>query len=82
MAREIKTRYQVCEIKNGKLTHFFRSPSGRVRMSGNRATMLTIGQAIEILRDYKHHDLFIQSEYDCHFREIDEDGRIINPVLV
>lgn len=70
-------RYQVCEIKNGTLRHFYRSEAG-VFFSSNKATMLELGQAREILRDLPGRDLFIQSEYDCHFREIDSNGYCIS----
>ena len=73
-------RYQVCENKNGTLKHFYRGKSG-IRMSRNKATMLTYGQAKEIMRDLPG-ELFIQSEYDCHFREVKEDGTIILPSCI
>ena len=77
--RNIRMRYQVCEIKNGNLKHFYRSNrTGEWFFSSNKATMLELGQAREILRDLPGRDLFIQSEYDCHFREIDSNGYCIS----
>lgn len=69
-------RYQVCEITEGTLRHFYLNPKGKPRMSKNRATMLTHETAMEVLAAYPHRDLFIQAEHDCHFREIDSEGLI------
>lgn len=69
-------RYQVCEIINGTLRHFYNGHR-KPRMSKNRATMLTHKEAMEVLAAYSHHDLFIQAEYECHFRETDPDGLIL-----
>lgn len=78
LAASSPIRYQICEIRNGKLYHYYHAPSGKSRMSYTRATMLTLEEAREILKDYPHHpEFFMQSEYDCHFRETDENGLII-----
>lgn len=69
---------QVCEITNGTLRHFYVAPNGRIRMSRTHATTLPIERAREIIKNYSHHNLFIQSEYDCHFRKTDSDNRILN----
>lgn len=71
-------RYQVCSIKNGELRHFYRNNGGRMWMSTNKATMLTLEQARGILKSHRHHsEMFIQAEYECHFREVDEDDHVI-----
>lgn len=65
--------YEVCEINRGTLKHFYIS-KGNPRMSKNKATLLTLEEAREILAEYPHQNLFIQSEYDCHFRKVDSSG--------
>lgn len=67
-------RYQVCEISNGNLKHYYRNAKNNIAwMSYHRASMLTIDEANEIIRYYAmmepERKLFIQSEDDCHFRE-------------
>ena len=77
-----KMRYQVCEIINGDLKHYYKSPRQNIAwMSRHRASRLTLEEAREILANYSkidpERDLFIQSEYDCHFRETDKYGVIL-----
>lgn len=69
--------YEVCEITQGTLRHFRVSLSGHKYMSKNKATLLTLEEAREILAEYPHRNLFIQSEYDCHFRKVDSSGYCI-----
>lgn len=61
---------------NGTLRHFYNGHR-KPRMSKNRATMLTHEAATEIIKTHPHHNLFIQAEYECHFREIDSEGHIL-----
>ena len=80
----MENRYQLCVIKNGELRHYYYSPErNRAWMSVNRATMMSKARAMEIMLCYTRMrpemEIFIQSEYDCHFREVDEDNNIINP---
>lgn len=67
-------KYQVCVIKEGVLRHFYRKPDGKERFSRIKATTFNIyEEAVDIMRQYP--DSFIQSEYDCHFRQTDSDQR-------
>lgn len=65
--------YEVCEITKGVLKHYYVS-KGKPRMSKDKATLLTLEKAREVLAEYPHRNLFIQSEYDCHFRKVDPSG--------
>ena len=72
----VMPRYQVCEISNGDLKHYYKNRKNSIAwMSYHRASMLTLEEANEIVRNYAIKDpnrnLFIQSEYDCYFRETD-----------
>lgn len=75
-------KYQVCEIVNGDLKHYYRNIKRNIAwMSYHRASMLSLEEAMEILADYKkaepERSLFIQSEYDCHFRQTDRNDVIL-----
>lgn len=70
-------KYEVCEITEGILRHFWVSSSGCRFMSRNKASLFSLEEAREILAEYPHRNLFIQSEYDCHFRKVDSSGYCI-----
>lgn len=79
-------KYQVCEIKNGNLRHFYYSEKKDIFwMSANKAYNLSLEEARSVLEHYRktkpERDLFIQSEWDCHFRETDRDGYIVGGKL-
>lgn len=77
-------KYQICLItRSGRsgttLRHLYTSPRTGVQyFSRNHANNYTHEQATAalsvVLRSYP--DAFIQSEYDCHYRETDEHGNI------
>lgn len=75
-------RYQVCEISNGNLKHYYKNPKRDIFwMSYHRATMLTLEEARQIVENYRktnpERNLFIQAEWECHFRETDRFGSIL-----
>lgn len=80
----IHPKYQICLItQSGRsgtiLRHLYTSPRTGVQyFSRNHANNYTHEQATaalsSILQSYP--DAFIQSEYDCHYRETDEHGNI------
>lgn len=82
--RSFHPKYQICLItQSGRsgtiLRHLYTSPRTGVQyFSRNHANNYTHEQATaalsSILQSYP--DAFIQSEYDCHYRETDEHGNI------
>ena len=81
-----KIRFQVCEITNGNLKHYYKNAKGMFWLSSNRATSLTLAEAREILTYYAIYEpernLFIQAEWECHFRETDKNGIIIHNTIL
>lgn len=75
-------KYQICLItpagRSGTiLRHLYTSPrTGATYFSRNHANNYTHEQATKILQNLPYPDAFIQSEYDCHYRETDERGNI------
>ena len=76
-------KYQICLItQSGRsgttLRHLYTPRTGVQYFSRNHANNYTHEQATAalsvVLRSYP--DAFIQSEYDCHYRETDEHGNI------
>lgn len=86
ITRKIQSpKYQVCLItKTDKphgteLRHLYTSPrSGITYFSAHRANNYTHEEARKALEESmsRFKDAFIQSEYDCHYRETDEYGTI------
>lgn len=74
----VDTSYEVCEIIDGSVRRYYRAPKGTAYMSRNKASVLSYTEALEVIKEVPTRDLFIQSENDCHFREVDEEGRIIS----
>nr|DAJ86223.1 MAG TPA: hypothetical protein [Caudoviricetes sp.] len=78
----IHPKYQICLItQSGRsgtiLRHLYTSPrTGVTYFSRNHANNYTHEQATKILQNLPYSDAFIQSEYDCHYRETDERGNI------
>ena len=75
-------KYQVCEITNGNLKHYYRNKKKNIAwMSGHRASMLTLEEAKRVIDIYREtepeRNLFIQADWECHFRETDRYGIII-----
>ena len=76
-----KTKFQVCEIQNGILKHFYHSAKRNISwMSRTRATDLTLEEAREVLKKYAEtepdRNLFIQANWECHYRPVDRYGII------
>lgn len=76
-------KYQICLItpagRSGTvLRHLYTSPrTGTTYFSRHYANNYTHEQATAALNNLKSYsDAFIQSEYDCHYRETDEHGNI------
>ena len=78
----IHPKYQICLItpagRSGTiLRHLYTSPrTGTTYFSRNHANNYTHEQATAVLQNLPYPDAFIQSEYDCHYRETDERGNI------
>ena len=79
----IHPKYQICLItpagRSGTiLRHLYTSPrTGATYFSRHYANNYTHEQATAALNNLKSYsDAFIQSEYDCHYRETDEHGNI------
>ena len=78
----IHPKYQICLITQSSrsgtiLRHLYTSPrTGATYFSRNHANNYTHEQATKILQNLPYPDAFIQSEYDCHYRETDERGNI------
>ena len=78
----IHPKYQICLItQSGRsgiiLRHLYTSPrTGMQYLSRNHANNYTHEQATAVLQNLPYPDAFIQSEYDCHYRETDELGNI------
>ena len=68
--------YQVCKTKNGVLRHYYIGEN-HAWFSRIKATNFTLEEAREILRKHPDEDIFIQSQYDCHWRDTDKDGYIL-----
>ena len=67
----IHPKYQICLI-----TPAGRSGTGATYFSRHHANNYTHEQATAVLQNLPYPDAFIQSEYDCHYRETDERGNI------
>lgn len=78
----IHPKYQICLItQSGRsgtiLRHLYTSPrTGATYFSRHHANNYTHEQATAVLQNLPYPDAFIQSEYDCHYRETDERGNI------
>lgn len=78
----IHPKYQICLItpagRSGTiLRHLYTSPrTGATYFSRHHANNYTHEQATAVLQNLPYSDAFIQSEYDCHYRETDERGNI------
>ena len=78
----IHPKYQICLItpagRSGTiLRHLYTSPrTGATYFSRHHANNYTHEQATAVLQNLPYPDAFIQSEYDCHYRETDEHGNI------
>lgn len=78
----IHPKYQICLItQSGRsgtiLRHLYTSPrTGVTYFSRHHANNYTHEQATAVLQNLPYPDAFIQSEYDCHYRETDERGNI------
>ena len=80
----IHPKYQLCIIvPNGTsgttLKHLYTHPrTGRKYASATKADNYTYEEAQKLLKDApcRFYNWFIQSEYDCHYRETDEHGNI------
>lgn len=78
----IHPKYQICLItpagRSGTiLRHLYTSPrTGATYFSRHHANNYTHEQATAVLQNLPYPDAFIQSEYDCHYRETDERGSI------
>lgn len=78
----IHPKYQICLItQSGRsgtiLRHLYTSPrTGATYFSRHHANNYTHEQATAVLQNLPYPDAFIQSEYDCHYRETDERGSI------
>lgn len=80
--RSFHPKYQICLItQSGRsgtiLRHLYTSPrTGATYFSRHHANNYTHEQATAVLQNLPYPDAFIQSEYDCHYRETDERGSI------
>lgn len=78
----IHPKYQICLItpagrSSTILRHLYTSPrTGATYFSRHHANNYTHEQATAVLQNLPYPDAFIQSEYDCHYRETDERGNI------
>lgn len=70
------TRYQLCELVDHQLKHYYFSERNGIGFfSRNKATTLSVTEASDLLNHYRttepSRDIFVQSEYDCHYRQTD-----------
>lgn len=77
-----KFQYQLCEIRNGDLYHYYFSKSRSTGwMSSNKATNMEYEEAKRVLKQYSETEpnrfFFIQAEYEVHYRKVDRNGFIL-----
>ena len=77
-----KFQYQLCEIRNGTLYHYFYSKKENTGwMSSNKATNMLYEEAKQVLNHYRvtepNRFFFIQAEYEIHYRKVDRNGFIL-----